>query len=73
MSRFAFACHAPSGGGRLAAAVACALLIPVATVVPALLALALVAVVWVALHTYELIWWREARAEARMLRFPSAS
>jgi hypothetical protein len=33
--------------------------------VPALAALALVAAVWVAFHAYELIWWREARAEAR--------
>jgi low temperature requirement protein LtrA len=54
------------GRGRLAAAIACTLLIPVAVVVPALAALALVAGVWVALHAYELIWWREARAEARM-------
>jgi low temperature requirement protein LtrA len=61
------------GSGRLAAAVACAALIPVATVVPALLALASLAGVWVALHAYELIWWRDARAEARLLRFPSAS
>jgi len=56
------------GGGRLTAAIACALLIPVALVVPALVALALVAAVWVALHAYEIIWWREARAEARALR-----
>jgi low temperature requirement protein LtrA len=54
------------GRGRIAAAIACALLIPVAVVVPAIVALALVAGVWVALHVYELIWWREARAEARM-------
>jgi len=54
------------GHGRIAAAIACTLLIPVAVVVPAMVALALVASVWVALHTYELIWWREARAEARM-------
>jgi len=54
------------GGGRLAAAIACALLIPVAVAVPAIVALALVAAVWAALHAYELIWWREARAEARM-------
>jgi hypothetical protein len=33
--------------------------------VPALAALALVTAVWVALHTYELVWWREARAESR--------
>jgi low temperature requirement protein LtrA len=58
------------GGGRLLAAVACALLLPVALVVPAIVALALVAAVWVALHTYEIIWWREARAQTRALRAP---
>jgi low temperature requirement protein LtrA len=58
------------GGGRLVAAVACALLVPVAVVVPALAALALVAAVWVALHAYEIIWWREARAQTRALRAP---
>jgi low temperature requirement protein LtrA len=57
------------GRGRLAAAIACALLIPVALVVPALAALACVAGVWVALHAYELVWWRDARTEARMQRF----
>jgi low temperature requirement protein LtrA len=51
--------------GRLAAAVALLLVLPVATVVPALAALALVTAVWLALHTYELVWWREARAESR--------
>jgi low temperature requirement protein LtrA len=56
------------GGGRLLAAVACALLFPVAVVVPALAALALVAAVWVTLHAYEIIWWREARAQTRALR-----
>jgi low temperature requirement protein LtrA len=56
------------GRGRFAAAVACALLWPVAVVVPALVALMLIVVVWVALHAYEIIWWREARAEARALR-----
>jgi low temperature requirement protein LtrA len=60
-------------GGRLAAATACALLIPVALVVPSIVALALVAGVWVALHAYELIWWREARAETRAQRFPAPS
>jgi hypothetical protein len=35
---------------------------PLATVIPALAALALVTAVWLALHTYELVWWREARA-----------
>ena len=65
------------GRGRLVAAVACALLLPVALVVPALVALALVAAVWVALHAYEIIWWREARARTRTarasLRFLSGS
>ncbi len=56
--------------GRLVAAVACAALVPVAMSVPALVALALVAAVWVALHAYEIIWWREARAETRALRAP---
>jgi hypothetical protein len=60
-------------GGRLVAGIACVLLIPVATVVPALVALALVAGVWVALHAYELIWWREARAQLRAQRLPSSS
>jgi low temperature requirement protein LtrA len=61
------------GGGRLVAAIVCALLWPVAVVVPALIALTLVAAVWVALHAYEIIWWREARAETRALRARSAS
>ena len=56
------------GRGRLVAAIACALLWPVALVVPALAALALVAAVWVALHAYEIVWWREARARTRALR-----
>jgi low temperature requirement protein LtrA len=53
------------GGGRLATAIACALLIPVATTVSALVTLTLLAAVWVVLHAYELIWWREARAQTR--------
>jgi low temperature requirement protein LtrA len=61
------------GGGRLIAAVACTLLFPVALVVPALVALSLVAVVWIALHTYEIIWWREARAQTRALRAPTSA
>jgi low temperature requirement protein LtrA len=61
------------GGGRLLAMIGCALLIPVATAVPALVALALVAGVWVALHAYELIWWRAERLEIRARRFTSAS
>ena len=60
-------------GGRLVAAIVCVLLIPVATVVPALVALALVAGVWVALHAYELIWWREERAQLRAQRLPGSS
>ena len=56
------------GGGRLVAAIACVAVLPIALVVPALAALALVAAVWVALHAYELIWWRDARAETRAQR-----
>jgi low temperature requirement protein LtrA len=51
--------------GRLAAALALLLLMPIATMLPALGALALVTAVWVTLHAYELVWWREARAESR--------
>jgi len=53
--------------GRFVAALAFVLLLPVATMVPALVALALVTGVWVALHAYELVWWRQARAESRSL------
>ena len=60
-------------GGRLIAGVACALLFPVALLVPALAALALVAAVWVALHAYELVWWHDARAQARALRAPASA
>jgi low temperature requirement protein LtrA len=56
------------GGGRLVAGLGCAFLLPVTLVVPALVALALVAVVWVALHVYEIVWWHDARAETRALR-----
>jgi low temperature requirement protein LtrA len=60
------------GRGRLTAAAACAALFPVARSVPALAALALVAAVWVLLHVYEIVWWREQRAEARAaLRLPA--
>ena len=55
-------------GGRLTAAIACAVLWPVAVMVPALVALTLVAIVWAGLHAYELIWWREARTQTRALR-----
>jgi low temperature requirement protein LtrA len=53
--------------GRFVAALLLLLLLPLATVVPALAALALVTAVWLALHTYELVWWREARAASRSL------
>jgi hypothetical protein len=36
----------------------------------ALVSLALLTAVWIALHAYELIWWREARAQTRALRLP---
>jgi len=51
--------------GRFVAAMALLLLLPVATMVPALAALGLVTVIWIALHAYELVSWREARAESR--------
>jgi low temperature requirement protein LtrA len=61
------------GRGRLVAGIACAALLPVALVVPALAALALVAAVWFTLHAYELIWWRETRAETRAQRVPASA
>jgi low temperature requirement protein LtrA len=51
--------------GRFVAALVLLLVLPLATVVPALAALGLVTVVLLALHAYELVWWREARAESR--------
>ena len=53
--------------GRFVAALALVLLVPLATMTPALAALGLVTAVWLALHAYELVWWREARAESRSL------
>ena len=53
--------------GRLVASLVLLFMIPLATVIPALAALALVTIVWLALHTYELVWWREARAESRSM------
>jgi low temperature requirement protein LtrA len=53
------------GGGRPLATVAFALLTPAATSVSALLAVALVSVVWICLHAYELIRWRDERARRR--------
>jgi low temperature requirement protein LtrA len=51
--------------GRFVAALALLLVIPLATMVPAIAALAIVTAAWLALHVYELVWWREARAESR--------
>jgi low temperature requirement protein LtrA len=59
--------------GRFVAGVLCSALLPLAVAVPAIVALALVAAVWVALHAYEIIWWREARARTRALRVPAAA
>jgi low temperature requirement protein LtrA len=53
--------------GRFVAALVLLLVLPLATAIPALAALALVTAVWLALHTYELVWWREARAESRSM------
>jgi low temperature requirement protein LtrA len=60
------------GRGRFVAAIVLAALLPAALHVPSLAALGLVAAVWVALHCYELLWWREARAETRALRTSAA-
>jgi low temperature requirement protein LtrA len=51
--------------GRFVAALALLLAIPLATAMPALAALAVVTAIWLALHAYEIVWWREARAASR--------
>jgi len=51
--------------GRGITSVLLVALFPVALVVPPIAALSLLAAVWVGLHAYELIWWREARARRR--------
>jgi hypothetical protein len=51
--------------GRFVAAILLLLLLPVATVVSGLAALALVTAVWLGLHAYELVRWRQARSESR--------
>jgi low temperature requirement protein LtrA len=61
------------GGGRFIAMFVFAALIPVAMAVSAIVALALVLAVWVALHAYELIWWRAARTELRAHREPASA
>ena len=53
--------------GRFVAALVLLLVLPLATMIPALAALALVTAVWLALHIYEFVWWREARAESRSM------
>ncbi len=53
--------------GRFAAALVLLLLVPLATVVPVLAALALVTAVWLALDAYGLSRWREARAHSRSM------
>ena len=53
------------GRGRPIAGLAFVLLTPAAVTLPALAALALVAAVWLGLHAYELIHWREERARRR--------
>ena len=60
-------CRLRLSRGRLVAAPTLLLLLPLVTMVPALAALALVTAVWLGLHAYELVWWREARAESRSL------
>lgn len=53
--------------GRFVAALVLLLVLPLATMVSALAALALVTAMWLALHTYELVLWREARAASRSM------
>jgi low temperature requirement protein LtrA len=60
-------------GGRSVAALACASLIPLAMAVPAIGALAALTAVWIALHAYELIWWREVRAKTRAQRLSASA
>ena len=51
--------------GRSVASVALAASVAIAVAVPALATVALVAGIWIGLHTYELVWWREQRARRR--------
>jgi low temperature requirement protein LtrA len=60
-------------GGRLIASIALLALFPIALVVLAIVALALVAACWICLHAYEIVWWRDVRAETRALRAPAPS
>jgi low temperature requirement protein LtrA len=56
------------GRGRLIAAAALGLITPIAVSASALVTLVLITAVWLGLHTYELIWWREERARRRSER-----
>ncbi len=58
--------------GRTTASLAFLAVWPVALAVPALVTVALVAAIWISLHAYELIWWREARTERRAVRAPAS-
>jgi low temperature requirement protein LtrA len=60
-------------GGRLVASIVLLALFPIALIVPAIAALGLVAATWICLHAYEIVWWREARAQTRALRAPAPS
>jgi hypothetical protein len=51
--------------GRFVAALVLLLVLPLATALPALAALAIVTAVWLGLDTYELVWRREDRAQSR--------
>ena len=51
--------------GRFLAAIALLVALPLTTKVHALVALSIVTLIWAALHTYELIWWRQDRAQTR--------
>jgi low temperature requirement protein LtrA len=51
--------------GRFVAALVLLALLPLATSVQAVAALAVVTAVWLALHAYEFVRWRDARAESR--------
>ncbi len=58
--------------GRSVAAVAFAAVGAIAVELPALATVALVAAIWIGLHVYELVWWREERARRRRGRGDAA-
>jgi low temperature requirement protein LtrA len=59
--------------GRIVTAVVFALLFPIALVVPALVALTLVAVAWIALHGYEIVRWRGGGGRRRAHCAPAST